>query len=143
FQATTLRGAITAANNNVGADTIVFSSTLFATGPQAITLSTVGDGTAGPSDFGITSNITIIGPTGNNGLTLLNSGAHRLFYIGTTGSLTLENLTLTGGLARGGSSTYGGGGAGLGGAIFNQGSLTLLQSTLSGNTALGGAIHHG
>ncbi len=143
FQDTTLRGAITAATQDGGVDTILFAPTLFASGPQTITLSAVGDGTAGPSDFGITTNITITGPRGDNGLTLLNSGAHRLFYVGTTGSLTLENLTLSGGLAQGGSSGAGGAGAGLGGAIFNRGTLTLLQSTLSGNTAVGGAIHSG
>ena len=57
--------------------------------------------TAGPSDFGITTNITIAGPTGSNGITLNNSGSHRLFYVSTTGTLTLDNLTLSGGDAHG------------------------------------------
>ena len=37
--------------------------------------------------------------TGANGLTLPNSGSvsQRLFYVGSAGSLTLENLTLSGG----------------------------------------------
>ena len=68
----------------------------------------------------------------------------RLFDVANTGSLTLQNLTLSGGTAqgyKGGNSTQGGAGggsAGLGGAIFNQGTLTILDCTLSGNTAQGG-----
>jgi hypothetical protein len=60
-----------------------------------------------------------------------------------SGSLTLHELTLANGLARGGDAVGGGGGAGLGGAIFNQGSLTLTQVTLSGNAAEGGASTSG
>ena len=140
YQDTTLRGALANATANGGTDTILFAPSLFTNGSQTITLFSVGDSTAGPSDFGISTNITIEGPTGNNGLTLANSSgvSQRLFYVGTTGSLTLENLTLTGGLAQGGGAFLGGGAAGLGGAIFNQGTLSLVQSTLSGNTAQGG-----
>jgi hypothetical protein len=54
------------------------------------------------------------------------------------GALTLNNLTLTGGLAKGGNGGDGGGGAGMGGAIFNQGSLTLNTVTFAQNTAQGG-----
>jgi hypothetical protein len=122
-------------------DTIQFDPSLFASGPQTITLSLTGDGTAGPSAFGITTQVTITGPTGSNGLTLANAVGvnQRLFDVAPTGNLTLQNLTLTGGDAQGGSSGRGGGGAGLGGAIFNQGALNVLQCTLSGNTASGGA----
>jgi hypothetical protein len=56
------------------------------------------------------------------------------------GNLTLQNLTLTGGRQQGGDSLYGGGGAGLGGAIYNQGTLSLNQVTISGNSATGGSI---
>ena len=42
---------------------------MFTSGPQTITLSTVGDNTFGGSAFGITSTIAIVGPTGSNGLT--------------------------------------------------------------------------
>jgi hypothetical protein len=141
FQDTTLRGAIAAATADHGFDTIGFDPSLFTSVPQTITLITAGDNTFGPSDFGIRTPITIVGPTGNNGLTLANSTSvsQRLFYVGATGSLTLEDLTLSGGTAQGGSSDQGGGAAGMGGAIFNQGILTVLQSTLSGNTASGGS----
>src|ERR1700722_1515263 len=59
YQDTTLRGAITAATADRQQDTITFAPALFTSGPQTITLSTVGDGTAGPSDFGISTNVTI------------------------------------------------------------------------------------
>jgi hypothetical protein len=54
------------------------------------------------------------------------------------GNLTLHNLTLTGGRQQGGNSFDGGGGAGMGGAIYNQGQLTLNQVTINGNSATGG-----
>jgi hypothetical protein len=94
----------------------------------------------------ITSNITIQG----NGDTLAVSGtAMRFFYVsgGPTftggalapGSLTLEDLTLKGGVAQGGNGGPGGGGGlGAGGAIFNQGTLTLTGDTLTNNEAIGG-----
>ncbi len=57
------------------------------------------------------------------------------------GNLTLQDIELTGGLAQGGAGAdCGGGGAGLGGAIFSHGgSVTLLDSVLQGNAAQGGA----
>ncbi len=77
----------------------------------------------------------------------------RFFYVGAdpgsastqgyttpgAGSLTLENLTLSGGEALGGAAVGTGGGAGMGGAIFNQGSLVLDAVTLTGDSAQGGA----
>src|SRR5262249_2074656 len=70
---------------------------------------------------------------------------HRLFGVMAGTSLTLENLTLTGGNATGGDGgdavdggLGGGAGAGLGGAIFNSGDLHLVSCTLTGNTARGG-----
>jgi hypothetical protein len=71
----------------------------------------------------------------------------RLFYVSggmagqlPLGSLTLENLTLTGGIAKGGNGWFGGGGdMGAGGAIFNQGTLILNGVTLTHNHALGGS----
>ena len=88
-------------------------------------------------------------PTGNNGVTISgpgSSGNLRLFRVASGASLTLENLTLSGGsivgFAGGSSAERGGGGggtAGVGGAILNQGTLAIQNSTLSGNTARGGA----
>ena len=129
-----LRQAIIDANAAAGADTIVFAAGLTASAPATINLSTSGDGTAGPSAFGITSDIIITGPNGANGITLNNTVNQRLFYISAAGKLTLDSLTLSGGKAQGGNGgngtlSGGGGAAGLGGAIFNAGNLTLLNST--------------
>ena len=141
FLATTLRTAITAANADFATNVITFDPNLTASGSATIVLGTVGDGTAGPSDFGIYDTITIEGTTGTtSGVTLEGTGGTRLFYVGTTGDLTIDSLTLSGGLAQGGQGgDRAGGAAGLGGAIFNQGVLDVVQSTLSGNTAQGGA----
>ena len=54
--------------------------------------------------------------------------------------LTLKDLTLRNGFARGGAGANGGGGAGMGGAIFNQGRVTLRNVTFDGNTARGGSV---
>ncbi len=105
----------------------------------------------GPNGFpAIASVITIQG----NGATITSSqtaGSNnfRYFFVSggasslSPGSLTLNNLTLSGGIAQGGGSGAarfsGGGGAGLGGAIYNQGSLTLNSVTLSQNRANGGS----
>ena len=154
----TLREAIAAANDDTttdlgdqgsGADTISFDPSLFASGPATINLSIVGDTTVGPSGLAITSDITIIGPGGTDGLTIARDSSVsnlRLFYVGSGGDLTLQSLTLSDGAALGsaggsggGQGGGGGGAAGMGGALFNDGSVTLLNSTLSGNTAIGGA----
>ncbi len=86
----TLREAVNYENAN-GGGTITFAPALAG---DTLNLSTIGDNTFGPSDFGISTNITIDGPTGSNGITLDNSGTQRLFYISSTGSLTLSDLTL-------------------------------------------------
>ena len=153
--AANLRSAIAGAEKLTGSDQIVFDPSLFASGPQTVNLTVIGDTSAGPSGLQINNNadITITGPTGGNGLTVSNgltittTDLMRLFDVTPGASLTLQNLTLSNGTAKGGAggnSGYvfvasGGGGAGLGGAIFNRGTLTLLDSTLTGNTAQGGA----
>jgi hypothetical protein len=72
--------------------------------------------------------------------------AFRLFYVSgglsgelAQGMLTLENLVLQSGYAKGGDGGYGGAGAGMGGAVFNQGALDLRNVALIGNTAQGGS----
>ena len=56
------------------------------------------------------------------------------------GKLTLRDLTLRNGLAKGdNASLSAGGGAGLGGAIFNQGQLLLDRVTIRDSVAQGGA----
>src|SRR5262249_54408739 len=73
----------------------------------------------------------------------ITANAFRFFYVSggmelPAGSLTLHNMTVENGYAKGGDSHFGGGGAGMGGAIFNQGALTLSAVTLVGNMAHGG-----
>ncbi|HLW79064.1 MAG TPA: hypothetical protein VKU44_05630, partial [Terriglobia bacterium] len=90
----------------------------------------------------IASSITITG----NGHTISRSPSappFRFFYVSggwelCAGSLTLQDLTLSGGLAQGGGSGDGGGGMGAGGAIFNQGTVHLSGVTIMNCTALGG-----
>jgi hypothetical protein len=76
------------------------------------------------------------------------SPSFRFFFVGASpatgyvtpgpGNLTIEDLTVIGGIAHGGNSGVGGGGAGMGGAIFNQGYVTLARDTFAANLAAGG-----
>jgi hypothetical protein len=136
----TLRQAILDANNEAahpGPDTITFAPALAG---AAITLTTADPSAAdSPSAFAISSAITIDG--GDAGVTVARSAAggtpaFRLFNVAAAGALTLQHLTLRGGLEQQGYTP------GLGGAIFNRGgSLTVSASTLVGNTAtFGGGI---
>ena len=140
----TLREAVNYANANpVGGNTITFASSIAG---RTIDLGINGDDTFGPSALTITSNITIDG--GSGGITIARDTTAdptglRLFYVTSTGNLTLENLTVSRGLAQGGNGgngavSGGGGAAGLGGAIVNAGTLNLLDATLTGNQAVGG-----
>lgn len=91
----------------------------------------------------IDSDVTIHG----NGATIArdpNADVFRLFYVSggmelSPGKLTMDNVTLENGLAKGGDSYGGGGGMGAGGGIFNQGALNLTSVTLANNEALGGS----
>ncbi len=130
-------------------DTIQFSAAIDG---QTISLSnTDASSGVGPTAFCIGTNDTLVidGQTGlTQGITIARAAGaspFRLFDVAAGASLTLQSLTLTGGVAQGGdggstagNAAGGGGGAGLGGAIFDQGKLTILNSTLTGNTAQGG-----
>lgn len=123
----TLPDAITAANLDAAtdgctagnsADTLVLTASTYslATGPYDF------DGlTATPS---VTSTIVISG--GIDGAIVERSGSnhYRLFHVGKTGDLTLQNVVVRHGQVDG-----------HGGAIFNQGTLTLLDCQIISNTA--------
>jgi hypothetical protein len=78
-------------------------------------------------------NLTIVGSSGDIIQRDSASGtpAFRLFDVASGGSLTLQNVTLQGGLA------FGSGAAADGGAIYNQGTLTLINTVVQDNTAQG------
>ena len=149
----TLREAVIAANGDgptdlgdagSGPDTIVFDAALAG---MTIELSAVGDTTFGPSALTVSSEITIDGGAAPF-LTISRDGALerlRLFYVSPAGSLTLRDVTLANGLAKGYDGGYsgrggtGGGSAGFGGAVIvDEGSLTIDSSTLADNQAVGG-----
>ncbi len=161
--AKTLIQAINAANDesaHPGADTILLQSgcVYTLTGPD--------NWWYGPTGLpAITSDITIRPQADGTGVIIERDPAapkFRLFYVNgapTTnvlpgeGKLTLKDLTVRNGLARGGNGSPGtgitmsgsgvgsggGGGLGAGGAIFAQGTVTLDGVTLTSNTAQGGA----
>jgi cysteine-rich repeat protein len=159
----TLREAILAAEADAatdlgdvgsGADTIVFAPALTGAGDATISVAAMGDASFGLAAFLVTTEIAIAGPAGDDGVAIARAAdisplpSLRLFTVAPTGSLSLANLTLSGGSAvggAGGDSTHpellggaGGGGAGLGGAIYNRGALATLRCTISGNLAKGG-----
>ena len=143
----TVREAITAANTDtasgatagecpagVGADTIELDISL------TYLLDVVDNSTEGGNGLpSITSEITING----NGSTIQRDALapdFRIFHLGVGGTLTLNDVTITGGVASGPlvSGQRGGG-------IWNRGSLaTVTRSTISGNSAtlVGGGIKH-
>lgn len=72
--------------------------------------------------------------------TLSGGNTYRPLFI-KSGTVTIQNLTLANGRALGGSTSYGGSGAGLGGALFVYGgTVTVNQVTFSDNTAVGGTL---
>ena len=146
--------AINDANNATGSNTVQLGAgcTYTLTAPD-----NNGNSWYGPNGLpAIASDITIEG----NGATITrpaSAPSFRLFFVGAdptsantasyvspgAGRLTLEDVTLSGGLAEGGDSDFGGGGAGMGGAIFSQGTVIIEDSTLTGNEAQGGASGDG
>jgi hypothetical protein len=141
-----LRDAIAQANDeasNPGPDTIRFDVTVRGGSVNLTTFVDPQAGTiAGPTGLVVSSSVTIAG----TGETIARSGvnAFRLFQVTFSGTLTLQDLTLSGGIALGGAGGGGGGGAaGFGGAIYNQGWLSIIGSTLTNNLAVGGATTGG
>lgn len=139
-----LRAALATAAANTEADTIVFDSGLAG---QTITLTTNSANLAfGATALTITNDDVTIDAAAAKGLTISGDGARRIFAVGSGASLTLQNVTLSSGLAQGGHggdstglNAAGGGGAGMGGAVYvYQGALIIQGSTLVGNVAQGG-----
>ncbi len=137
---TSLREALNYAKTVGGTPTITFTNTLAG---QTCLLTNIGDGTFGPSAL-LVSNLTVTIDGGTNAITISQSntnsgtGGMRHFYVTSNGNLTLKNLTVSGGFAKGGDSVATGA-AGLGGAIVNAGTVNLVSCLLAGNTARGGS----
>jgi hypothetical protein len=120
---------------NANADAAFFSDCEPGSGPDTIVLPAKAnvsvraqyDNTYGPTGLPlITSQITIEG----NGARIRGQGnAFRLFAVGNSGDLALQNVNLSGG------SSFNGGG------VFNNGTLTIQDSTISGNTGDGVSNH--
>ena len=138
----TLVDAITAANKDTaaggcsagtGADTVDLSNPFVGSIPP---LTTVNNNTYGATGLPvITSEITIAGNLLRGDTIARDSSApeFRIVAVGATGNLTLQNTTVSGGVARSGFDN--------GGGILNRGILAVTYSTVSGNSAsTGGGI---
>src|SRR5262245_24562098 len=119
-----LIATITAANRTPEPDTIRLAGGTYR-------LTAADNNTSGPNGLpSVTSALTIMGI--GTGLTTIQRTASaplfRLFHVGATGTLTLQDLTVTGGRDR----SAGGGG------ILNEGTLILTSIALTHNDALAG-----
>ena len=158
-----LINAINQSNATSGENTINLASGTY-------TLETVNNTNDGPTGLpSITGNMTIIG-VGMDATTIQRdssaSSFFRIFDVSTSGNLTLEGLTVTGGKEFVGSGwqngggiyssgalivqnsrisqntagdfTQSGNGVGFGGGIYSSGQVTIKDSIVSGNQAFGG-----
>ena len=123
---------ITAANTAGGANTITLTAPT--TSPYALTARNNGGNATtlanGLPVIAANDNLTIVG----NGDTIERTGtvAYRLLDVAANATLTLQDLTLQGGLVEGVGGSAGGA---LGGAIYNAGALTLSGVTVANNQA--------
>src|SRR5262249_45399541 len=101
-----LRQAVYLANSGIGSGVVTFASSLTSSGPTTLNLgNNVDSFSFGPTGLGISGDVTIQGPTGSNGITISQNrtGGMRLFGVFAGASLTLQFVTLTGGMAQGGN----------------------------------------
>jgi len=125
-----LRECVSYTSTHPGAHVITFSPALAG---QAVVLNNGWSGSGDSSALNISGTVLIQGLSTTPGILLVvpPGVARRHFYVSESGSLTLANLTLTGGNV----SDYGG-------SVWSFGSLTVFDSTFVGNTAgaEGGAL---
>lgn len=122
----TLSWAILQANTVVpsGADTITLKTNVKINGVMKALLN---------SDITLRSDSTIRTISGEN--------KYRPLFI-KSGNVVIENLKVANGLAKGGDSKRGGGGAGMGGALFvYDGDVTVRNVTFENNNATGGSYN--
>jgi hypothetical protein len=132
----TLRQAIYDANIAGDADIIDFAAGV----SGDLRLSIADDSAIGLSALLITSPITIQGNAA--GITIkrdITAPNMRFFRVAPGGGLTVDSINITGGITVGPNGAPSqDGGAGFGGAIYNQGSLEIIASTIYNNAAIGG-----
>ncbi len=120
--ANTLSWAINQANANPGGDTITLGTDVLLTGSMRVLID---------SDMQLHSDAARRAIDGD--------GSYRPLFI-RSGVVAIENLDIVNGRAKGGDSNRGGGGAGLGGAVFVlDGDVTMMNVGLFNNAAVGGA----
>jgi hypothetical protein len=134
--ASELIAAINAANLTAQADTITLAA------GKSFTLTRVDNSDHGPTGLPViaagSGELTVIG----NGSVIERSSvtgtpAFRLLDVAPGASLTLENMTLQGGLSFGYTVGGASGDSVRGGAVYNQGTLVLDGVIVQGNTAQG------
>lgn len=120
----TLSHAIRAANVNSGADIIELQTDVIVTGVMKNL---------------INSDLSLQSAAGSTHSISGNDQFRPLFI--KSGIVTIKNLTIRNGLAKGGGSGFGGGGAGLGGGLFvYDGTVLLDQVAFNNNHAQGGSL---
>ncbi|MEW6306850.1 MAG: choice-of-anchor Q domain-containing protein, partial [Verrucomicrobiota bacterium] len=125
----TLPEAVMIANVAVGAQEIVFAPSLAG---QTIRLNRVADDSFGPAALHIVSELILDGFVGVVIATDDNAAPMRLFTVAPGASLTLNNITLSGGVAVGSAALEG-----RGGVVYNRGALRIDGATLLNNRARG------
>ena len=144
-----LREAIIAANNQTGADTINLGA-----GTYTLSIAGTAEDAAATGDFDVLSQITIVGADAATTIIDANS-IDRVFDV-QAGSLTLSELTVTGGAGTNGAGVYVDSGttlnlsrvivsnnvaSGDGGGLYNLGTVDADQVRITGNQAdLGGGL---
>ncbi len=131
----TLRWAIDQANAaGAGTQSITFSLPSGATITLSSSLPALNNG----------SGSIVVDGSGANNLTISGNNTSRVFFV-YAGNVTISNLNVANGLAKGGNGgnnplNGGDGGLGAGGALFvNQGAnVTVQDVTFNGNSAVGG-----
>ena len=120
---TSLRAAVMEANALVGDDTINLPA-----GTYTRTLGGLNEGHATTGDLDIRDDVTISGAGAAD--TIIDAASlDRVFHVFADSSLTVSGVTMTGGLAPGGSN---------GGGILNdEGTLTVHDSIILANSASG------
>ena len=142
-----LRDAIAQAEAATGPDTIEFN--IGSAAPIELSTFDLTRG-FGKTALVVDSELTIDGSTSAFAVTITRAAAApemRLLGVGSNARVTINSVAFDGGLARGGDGgagvngeIIGGGGAGIGGAVYvYQGELTLDSCTFSNNQAIGGS----